>query len=423
MPLSCAEQAANATPRWRPDQHTSAANLLHAERVDIANAWCRMLEADRADKSARAQDVFRAVLTGNGLHPAIAASLVPGSGVAVGGSFQVEQSLARVRLSEKATALAATDGSFGVSGRLDVLGQGDRREHRSNARVLLAYQHLKGLADYGVGNDTRRENVSFYTLDRTVLGGMVEVPLTPNLFLIGEGAVLRMDPGHFSSPTLVPDSGDVVAASVFAPLEQPSTYAVAGAGARVQYPAGSVTTGYSTELGGRYRQLVDVGSRGGSFGRADLAWTNRYTPTTALGTFTVAGLASMSVLPSGHEVPLVLQPTLGGSDLNGLQSLRSFTNFRFRDVHRLALTIEHEREIFGPLATLVFADWGGVAPRVSDFGATDFHHSYGVGLSVRAGGVAVFRMFYAFGGGEGHRTTLTSGVDAFAAALNARALF
>ncbi|MFN7980503.1 MAG: hypothetical protein U0Q11_01465 [Vicinamibacterales bacterium] len=422
-PRTCAEQNADAAARWQADAHRGLANVLHAERVDIANSWCRLFEADGADRGARAQDFARAVLTGDGIHPALAASLVPGSGVAVGASLQVGQPLSTVRLSEKATALMATDGSFGISGRLDVLGQAGRREHHTNARFLAAYQHLTGLSDFGAGNDTPRQNLSFYRLDRSVFGGMVEVPVLPYLFLIGEGAALRLDPGHFAGPAFAPSSGNLPLPATDATIERPATYTVLGAGARLQYPAGAVTTGYSTELGGRYRRLIDVGDNTGSFNRADVAWTNRYTPNDAVGTFTLSSLASMSIVPAGHSVPLTLQPTLGGSDLNGLQSLRAYANFRFRDVNRVAISLEHEREVFGPLATLLFVDWGGVGQRVSDLSVADFHHSFGVGLSVRAGGVAVFRMFYAFGGGEGHRTTLTSGTDAFASALNARALF
>lgn len=420
---TCAEQRERETARSQDDTHGGLVKVLRAERVDIADSWCRLFEADHADKSARAQDFARAVLSGDGVHPAIAASLVPGSGVALGGSLQVGQPFSTMRLSEKATALISTNGSFGVSGRLDLLGQAGRREHHQNARLLASYQHLTGLADHGVGNDSARENLSFYTLNRSVFGGMLEVPLTPYLFLVGEGAVLRHDPTTFSGPGADASGDGALIATTVAPFADASTYAVAGVGARLQYPSGAATTGFSTELGGRYRHLIDIGNDAGSFARADIAWTNRYTPTKAAGTFTASAVTAMSIVPSGHAVPLVLQPTLGGTDLNGLQSLRSFANFRFRDVNRIAVSIEHERDVFGPVASLLFIDWGGVADRASKLAAADFHHSYGVGLSIRAGGVAVFRLYYAFGGGEGHRTRMTSGTDAFASTLNARALF
>ena len=142
-----------------------------------------------------------------------------------------------------------------------------------------------------------------------------------------------------------------------------------------------------------------------------------------MGTFAVATLASMARAADGHDVPIVLQPTLGGTDVNGLQVLRSFSDYRFRAPNRFVVSIEHEHELIGPLASLVFADWGGVATRMSDVDFRRFHSSYGAGVSLRLGNVTVFKAFYAFGGGEGRRTTFTGASDAFADTLNTRTLF
>jgi hypothetical protein len=50
-------------------------------------------------------------------------------------------------------------------------------------------------------------------------------------------------------------------------------------------------------------------------------------------------------------------------------------------------------------------DAGTVALQTRDLGSTAWHHDYGPGVFVRAGGHVVLRAFVAFGGGEGvHRS-------------------
>ena len=424
--LTCDRKSAVAKAAWPLDAHGDLANVFHAERTDLADTWCRIWEVTGAEKRFKAGDFARVLFTGDGVHPALAGSLVPGSGLAAGGSFQVGQHLTNVRVSEQAKALVATNGSRAFAGRVDMLGNESRADnHHNNATIVAAYQQLAKLTDYGPGNDTHATDASTFALRRTVVGGIVEVPVTPTLFVSVQASGLSLRPSAFDGVAFAPSASDPLGSRTQGQrtFDNASAYVVYGGGLRMTYPADAVTTGYTTELGGVFRQFQGLNDNSSSFGRADLAWTNWYTPSVAVGTFSVATLATLAVVPKGHAMPLGLQPTLGGTDMTGLQLLRSFNDYRFRAANRFGLSVEHEHELIGPLASLVFADWGGVATELSDVDFKRFHHSVGAGVSVRVGAVTVFRAFYAFGGGEGTRTTFTGASDALASTLNTRTLF
>jgi len=64
-----------------------------------------------------------------------------------------------------------------------------------------------------------------------------------------------------------------------------------------------------------------------------------------------------SAVNAGHTVPGYLQPTLGGG-----HSLRSYTDFRFRDDNMLVANAELRVALMTHLDAVVFADAGNVAP-------------------------------------------------------------
>ena len=52
-------------------------------------------------------------------------------------------------------------------------------------------------------------------------------------------------------------------------------------------------------------------------------------------------------------------------------------------------------------------DGGKIALRRDDISLDHLRHSFSVGLTVRAGGLPVFYLLFAWGGNEGHHTTAT----------------
>jgi hypothetical protein len=120
------------------------------------------------------------------------------------------------------------------------------------------------------------------------------------------------------------------------------------------------------------------------------------------GALTFRLFTSASTALSGNTVPFYLQPTLGGSDINGQPLLPSFDDYRFRGPKVIALQETIEHSIWGPFGAYFMADQGKVALATGDLDFAGLTHSFGVGLTVRAGGLPVMNFSFAWGPGGSH---------------------
>jgi hypothetical protein len=118
----------------------------------------------------------------------------------------------------------------------------------------------------------------------------------------------------------------------------------------------------------------------------------------------IYGRLSLADTSSGRFVPFYLQDTLGGSDINGDPSLRSFADYRFRAPNAVAIETEFNRRLWRFLGLMAFYDTGMVAVRRSDLDLGQFRHSFGGGLTLWSTSRVVFKAYVGFGGGEGHHT-------------------
>ena len=107
---------------------------------------------------------------------------------------------------------------------------------------------------------------------------------------------------------------------------------------------------------------------------------------------------------ASSAVPFYLQQTLGGGDINGGLSLGSYQDYRFRAPNILLLHESFEHSIWGPFGFAFSADQGRVALTRSDIGFDQLNHSFGAGLTLRAGGFPMVFLMFAWGGGEGSHT-------------------
>ena len=98
----------------------------------------------------------------------------------------------------------------------------------------------------------------------------------------------------------------------------------------------------------------------------------------------------------GQFVPFYFQPTLGGST-----SLRSASDFRYRDQNVLATTIEYRWEAFSGLDMALFSDIGTVADSFGELSLGDAKGAYGVGLRFNTYKAVFFRVDVAGGGSDG----------------------
>lgn len=125
------------------------------------------------------------------------------------------------------------------------------------------------------------------------------------------------------------------------------------------------------------------------------------------GSVEVRLLITESIASSGSVVPFYFQPTLGGSDVNGNPWLPSYDDYRFRAPNALLLREGFEHSIWGPIGLTFSADQGKVALTRGDIGSNHLAHSFSAGLTLRAGGLPMLSLAFAWAGPEGTHTIAT----------------
>jgi hypothetical protein len=115
-----------------------------------------------------------------------------------------------------------------------------------------------------------------------------------------------------------------------------------------------------------------------------------------------------SMANAGSVVPFYLQPTMGGSDVNGNPWLSSYNDYRFRAPNALLLREAFEHSIWGPIGVAFFADQGKVALTRSNIDFTQLAHSFSAGINLRAGGLPALSLAFAWGGPNGTHTIATA---------------
>lgn len=111
--------------------------------------------------------------------------------------------------------------------------------------------------------------------------------------------------------------------------------------------------------------------------------------------------ATTSQTSGASTVPFYFQPTLGGADFQGGDTLRGYRDYRFRAPNIIGLETQFTHQVWGPIGAFGFYDVGRVALKASDLGFDHFHHAIGVGMYVSAASIIVFRVSVGFGTHEG----------------------
>jgi outer membrane protein assembly factor BamA len=114
--------------------------------------------------------------------------------------------------------------------------------------------------------------------------------------------------------------------------------------------------------------------------------------------FAVRARAISTSAASGQDVPFYLMPTLGGAT-----SLRSYSDYRFRDRNVMFINLEYRWEAFSGLDMALFSDWGKTAARARDLDLSGMKHAYGIGFRFNTHKAVFMRLDIAAGGGEGLR--------------------
>ncbi len=155
-----------------------------------------------------------------------------------------------------------------------------------------------------------------------------------------------------------------------------------------------------------YREEVSTGPR--EFNGPDDCRTNFASPDcppvqwsrNREGTISLRVLLNRSQTGDDDRVPFFLQPTLGGSDLDGERLLASYDDYRFRGPNRLVFQESLEHVIKGPVGAFVQFEQGRVSG--DQLSSGDFALSTTIGVTLRAGGFPAASLSFSWGGGSHH---------------------
>ncbi len=404
-PEQCEDRADARGVQWATSEHNWLSNVWETEMREISLDWCRLLNATgKPQQVDQAENVARVVLTGEGIHPTVGTP-APNSGLGGGLALNLERAskVHPLRFDGHGEVRGSTSGSWATGATLNIRGSGDGRVtgHAYGSieaeHVVATQRAFFGASPAGSPIETR------YRLSQTTARGVYHSPERGGASLFGEAGLADFRPEAASNSSL-PTIGAVFSDTVAPGLSSATTYVVWGGGLNWRRPVDDQLAGYSTQLSASLRSYQASGDPY-SFQRADVTWAQQYTLDTSadFGTLSTTARLVTSTARSGSRVPFYLQPTLGGTDIEHEGGLRSYSYDRFRAADLLVLQAEYTKTVFGPVAFLGFMDLGQVMSSLSAMDSSDWHHSEGIGLTFRAGNVAYFRIFYAWGGSEGSR--------------------
>lgn len=248
------------------------------------------------------------------------------------------------------------------------------------------FRHLPQEDFYGLGPDTRRETETNYRLRSSSLEGVAGFQLTDWLgaslragfvqFDLGPGTDsafpdIRTLHGEPTAPGIVtePDFWRSTAGVILDFRDKPTD-------AHAGHMVGLLVSHYNDRKGNISeftRLAVDA--------RYYLPLASRYR------TLAVRLAASSDQVPRGQFVPFYLQEPLGG--INGV---RGFNDFRFRDRNLLLGSAEYRWDPAEFLQMVLFYDAGKVFSRTSEFGFSGLEKGFGGGVRLKSASGVLLRL-------------------------------
>ena len=261
---------------------------------------------------------------------------------------------------------------------------------------------MRRLEFFGLGPETSKDDRAVFHYREAVAGADISQPIN-SWFDIG-GAVEGIWPDliEISNPTVTSVERKFTEATAPGLNSQPPFLHLA---AFARLHSGGQPESRKLEYLFLYHHYHDVGDHLYSFRRFNADLRHKF-PLGDKNEIRVRGRVSLAETREGQRVPFYLMETLGGSNIQGDVTLRGFRNYRFRDRNHFLVQTEFLRELYGPIKLITFYDFGKVAPSVSSFDEGRIRHSVGAGIVIvpRRLDNVLFRLYWAFGSGEGIRT-------------------
>ncbi len=99
--------------------------------------------------------------------------------------------------------------------------------------------------------------------------------------------------------------------------------------------------------------------------------------------------------------PSICSPTLGGTDIAGVDSLRGLVDYRRRAPNRVLIQAQFDKPVTGPLGSYAFFDAGQVEPKPGQLSFGNLRTDAGFGATLSVQKKTVLQIYIGFGAGEG----------------------
>jgi hypothetical protein len=248
-----------------------------------------------------------------------------------------------------------------------------------SAGAQVKYQDSTQINYFGVGADTDKSAQTDFRLKSVDVAGSATV--RPREWLSVGGRVgyirsLKVSPGLSPIHPTIAERFDETTAPGLA--DQPR---YRHADAFVE--ANSLDVAGYPSRGGQYRiglaSFADLDGSGHSFRRMDADATHYLPLFHNNWVVAVRGRLAMSQTSAGNDVPFYLLPTLGGEN-----TLRAYSDYRFRDRNLALLSAEYRWPVFRMLDAAIFADAGTVAATPGDLWRQRADRDYGVSVRLHS---------------------------------------
>lgn len=378
------------------------------------------------------------LFTDHPLHIA-AGSMPPQNGFGLGGAFVWSKNTTNWRMSWDVDAVGAFGGAWRAGAYMKMV----HTPHPATVHATHPYTvfnfyaqsiSLNKLNYFGLGNNTTLAGESVFGMGETIVGASVIKPVYEakairwlNLSLLGEinGRFVDIRGNHGQSAPSI----ETLYNNATAPgLDSQPGFAQLGEGVRIKPAIGNLQLNYvgkfqqffapSNSQNSFLRWTVDLDHSYSLYGSSPSGGSETLGPDSCApsrdkcpeiphtrnlnGSIGVRLLLSESLTSGTSVVPFYFQQTLGGQDINSVLSLGSYQDYRFRAPDLLLLQESFEHSIWGPFGLKFMADQGRVALARGDLGFSHLKHSFGGGLTLRAGGFPMVSLMFAWGGSEGH---------------------
>lgn len=310
--------------------------------------------------------------------------------------------------------------------KMPALGQGNATtatfEDQIRISVFATRMNLAKQRFYGLGQDTSPTNLSVYRQLQDTVGSSADWPIT-NWFSAG-ATVQWLSPRILGvSGTAIPSVGTIYNNSGAPGISSQPSFINYKAYLDAHTGSNTSQTWQRTKARVTFDHFTDLDSKAYTFQRLSgfattsfdlrrdmssltLPWWKSMLceplqSQCSMGQLIFNGLVTASYVGTGSSVPFYLQPTLGGTDINGVDTLRGILDFRLRAPNRVLMQAQFDHHVWSLVGVSGFYDVGKVALQPGDLGFNHLRHDIGIGAFLKIQNKVVLRAYVAFGGGEG----------------------